>query len=217
MAEAIRRLAAAAAFLALGTLAPAAAQDARSMEAALAARRAAAGYLRTHSPDLALTELEALERLVDGDARRRLVRAAIAAAEGGDFDRAGDALARLGDDLADERRRRGVRLLADCVREFASAFARLDVHRTTSPDLAVATVAAAVAREAQTSRAALLRCDAEAPAAVEADPEFRRLVDGGAASFAAAERAATARDPALLHRYLIELRSIEQLVLFRFG
>ena len=48
-------------------------------------------------------------------------------------------------------------------------------------------------------------------------PEFRRLVDGAKASLALIPKAIATRDSDLLHRVLIELRSFDNLLAFRFG
>jgi len=61
------------------------------------------------------------------------------------------------------------------------------------------------------------RCDAEAGEAVRSDPEFRRSADGMTASLGKVPAARDARDPALPHRLLIELRAFERLLVFRYG
>jgi hypothetical protein len=48
-------------------------------------------------------------------------------------------------------------------------------------------------------------------------PEFRRLVDGAQASLAQVPKAVETRDSNLLHRLLIELRSLDNLLAFRYG
>ena len=48
-------------------------------------------------------------------------------------------------------------------------------------------------------------------------PEFRRLIDGALASLAQVPRAVDTRDRDLLHRLLIELRSFDHLLAFRYG
>jgi hypothetical protein len=63
----------------------------------------------------------------------------------------------------------------------------------------------------------LERCDGMAGDAVRNEPEFRRLVDGAKASLALIPQAVATRDGDLLHRVLIELRSFDNLLAFRFG
>ena len=48
-------------------------------------------------------------------------------------------------------------------------------------------------------------------------PEFRRLIDGTKASLELISKAIATRDADLLHRVLIELRSFDNLLNFRFG
>ena len=48
-------------------------------------------------------------------------------------------------------------------------------------------------------------------------PEFRRLIDGTKASLELISKAIATRDADLLHRVLIELRSFDNLLDFRFG
>ena len=61
------------------------------------------------------------------------------------------------------------------------------------------------------------RCDGMAGDAVRQAPEFRRLVDGAKAGLALIPKAIATRDSDLLHRVLIELRSFDNLLAFRFG
>jgi hypothetical protein len=56
-----------------------------------------------------------------------------------------------------------------------------------------------------------------ADASVRKTPEFRRLVDGARAGLALIPKAIATRDTNLLHRILIELRSFDNLLAFRFG
>ena len=52
---------------------------------------------------------------------------------------------------------------------------------------------------------------------VRKDPEFRRLIDGAKASMKFIPQAIAEHDTDLLHRVLIELRSFDNLLAFRFG
>ena len=52
---------------------------------------------------------------------------------------------------------------------------------------------------------------------VRTAPEFRRLVDGAKASLSLIPKAIATRDADLLHRVLIELRSFDNLLAFRYG
>ncbi|MEH3116279.1 MAG: hypothetical protein PGN25_01270 [Methylorubrum populi] len=93
----------------------------------------------------------------------------------------------------------------------------MDRYCPGSPGLDDAAERAEIESAASRVAAAVNRCDAEAGEAVRSDPEFRRLADGMAASLAKVASAVAARDPALLHRLLIELRAFERLLAFRYG
>jgi hypothetical protein len=186
-------------------------------EQVLAERRIAAGYIRTGNADLAALALERLAKALRDSPQAPLAADALAAIDAADLPRAAELIEQLGDRLAEARRQAGVRVLADCVREASRAYQPLDVHRLQRPDLAIAASRTAIADAARASEAAFAGCDGEAPAAVKADPDFRRLIDGARASLAKVPAAAETGDDDLLHRLLIELRAFEQLLLFRFG
>lgn len=187
-----------------------------AMEAALASRRVAAGYLRTENADLALIELERLAQELKGSDHETVALRAVGAIEARDLSEAAREMAALGESLAKERGRRGYRLLADCIGEASAAYSRLDRHRLEPPDLSDSAAVAAIAAAAVDTDAALARCDAEV-GPIGSAPEFRRLIDGARESLRQTPEAARRGDRALLHRYLIELRSFEQLLLFRYG
>lgn len=188
-----------------------------AMEAALASRRVAAGYLRTENVDLALIELERLAEQLKGSDEEATALRAVKAAAAGDLMAAAQALAALGERLAAERRRLGYRLLADCIGAVSAAYAGLDRHRTAAPDLSAPAVVEAIVADAAQTEALLAQCDGEAPGPIRSAEEFRRLVDGARASLKQVPHAARSGDRSLLHRYLIELRSFEQLLQFRYG
>ena len=56
-----------------------------------------------------------------------------------------------------------------------------------------------------------------APRSIRRHAEFRRLIDGALASLAQIPKAIEARDADLLHRLIIELRSFDNLLAFRYG
>lgn len=186
-------------------------------ETALVARRYAAGYLRTANAALAGLAVEQLARALQGSPHAALAEEALTAIDAGDLPRAAQLIEQLGDRLAENRRAAGVRLFADCVREASRAYQALDAHRTKPPDLAAAATRDAVVTAAHETDAAFAQCDAEAPASTKVDPDFRRLLDGARVSLAKIPDAIKAADGDLLHRLLIELRSFEQLLLFRYG
>lgn len=115
------------------------------------------------------------------------------------------------------RRAEGLRLFSDCVADLSGRYDALDRYRQAGPDLADAQVRAEVGSATANVAAAMGLCDGQAGDAVRSDPEFRRLADGMSASLAKIPTALEARDPALLHRLLIELRAFERLLAFRYG
>ena len=76
---------------------------------------------------------------------------------------------------------------------------------------------ASVANNASLYGSILDRCDGVASETVQKSPEFRRLVDGANASLLLIPKAIATQDTDLLHRVLIELRSFDNLLAFRFG
>jgi hypothetical protein len=207
--------------LALWLAAPAAAWSADlsrdAMERALAVRRVTAAYLRTENADLALLQLERLQKALSGSTYEALVARAAQAAERGELATAAQEIAVLGQALAKERARNGLRLFTDCILEFSAAQARLDRFRSGPPNLRDALIIAEIAAAAKAGRAALARCDAEAPPDIGQSPEFRRLADGALASLESVIEAASRQEIDKFLRILSELRSFEQLLLFRYG
>lgn len=185
-------------------------------EGVQAHRRNAAAYLRTGNADLALNEIEALEARLEGEAKA-LASAARKAAEAGDLAAATESVARLRSLFAGSRKSRGLRTLADCIAEAEAALAAIDGASQARPSLATDRAIDGIRTRAAEARAALARCDGEAPREIAKEPEFRRLVDGATASLGLIPAALDKRDPELLHRLMIELKSFERLLVQRFG
>ncbi len=220
---------------------PAPASDASTelrafLEQFQAHRRIAIGYLRTDNPDLGAVEIERLRDRWAADLGRlppkvladRSLASAIAeteravldslnAVDGGNVDRARALLESAEAPLKAWRQANGVRLFSDCIAEAGAAYEQLDVHRVRPPDLMDLAMSGAITAAAVATEAALLRCDGEAPDDIRAEPEFRRLVDGMSASLRQVSEAVQRRDGAYLHRLLIEQRSFERLLSFRYG
>lgn len=197
-------------------------------------RRVAIGYLRTENLDLGAVALERLEQNWRADLLRldttheaalgaaiaesgRLIVQSLAAADRGDARQAQALIERAAAPLRAYRKTRGYRIFADCIAEAGAAYERLDVFRLQPPDLAQADIAGRIVASSGEAAAALQRCDGEAAPAVRADTEFRRLVDGMLGSLRQVPQAVAARDNGYLHRLLIEQRSFERLLAFRFG
>ena len=100
-------------------------------------------------------------------------------------------------------------MLADCVLDANVAMDALFAHDE-NPDWE------SVAAGSESYRATLQRCDGMA-GGIRDQAEFRRLIDGALASLAQVPKAVDTRDGDLLHRLLIELRSFDHLLAFRYG
>jgi len=211
-----------------------------AVEAVSAHNRVAIGYLRTGNADLASLEIDRLrdswsrfsERfsgkrptIFDGNElygklftvmNARLVGADIML-KTGRLDSARDALNSIRGDLYDLRKASGVVVLADCVRDANATMDALMVYNDRTLDWDNSEIRSGLVRNSTGYGVLLDRCDAIASATVREAPEFRRLVDGAKASLMLIPKAIETRDADLLHRVLIELRSFDNLLAFRYG
>ena len=211
-----------------------------AVEAVSAHNRVAIGYLRTGNADLASLEIDRLrdswsrfsERfsgkrptVFDGNElygklftvmNARLVGADMML-KTGRLDPARDALNSVRGDLYDLRKASGVVVLADCVRDANATMDALMVYNDRTLDWDNSEIRSGLVRNSTGYGALLDRCDAIASATVREAPEFRRLVDGAKASLLLIPKAIETRDADLLHRVLIELRSFDNLLAFRYG
>jgi hypothetical protein len=211
--------------------------DLRSLiERYQAHRRVAVGYLRTQNSDLGTVEIERLRETLVSDRKRlspsTLTDIALAAAvvrtealvadslRAADEGNIGRSLAFLEDarkPIDAWRQANGIRLFSDCIAEISTAYKPFDGHRSDAPDLADAAIGKRLIAAVTELVAVLDRCEREAAEDMQKEPEFRRLFDGMRASLRQMPGAVSARNGALLHRLLIEQRSFEQLLSFRFG
>ena len=211
-----------------------------AVEAVSAHNRVAIGYLRTGNADLASLEIDRLrdswsrfsERFsgkrptaFDGNElygklftvmNARLVGADIML-KTGRLDSARDALNSVRGDLYDLRKASGVVVLADCVRDANATMDALMIYNDRALDWDNSEIRSGLVQKANGYGALLDRCDEIAGATVREAPEFRRLVDGAKASLLFIPKAIATRDADLLHRVLIELRSFDNLLAFRYG
>jgi hypothetical protein len=209
-----------------------------AMEDVAAHNRVALGYLRTENVDLATAEIERMKDAWGAFAERfggnrpapfrdnklyvtmlvdvptRIVTAMIMV-NFGRPDIARTSLQAIREEIAAMRRESGVEVLADCVLDANAAMDAL--YRDHAPDWDQPATPADIAAKAEAYGAAVKRCDAMAPASLRTDAEFRRLVDGVAASLAFVPKAVAAHDGDLLHRVIVELRSFDNLLAFRYG
>ena len=211
-----------------------------AVEDAAAHNRVAIGYLRTGNTDLASIELDrlretwgrAIERfsgkrpdVFDGNAlygttlvnvSARLVGADIML-KSGRPEAAAQSLNAMRGDLYELRKSSGIVVLADCVRDANTVADAIMVYNDSALDWSKTQTRFGIANKASIYGYVLDRCDGIASATIHNSPEFRRLVDGARAGLALIPKAIATRDTDLLHRILIELRSFDNLLAFRFG
>ena len=211
-----------------------------AIESASAHNRVAIGYLRTGNQDLASLEIDRLRdawiRLTERFSGNRPdvfasnplygklftgVSARLVGADlmlkTGRLDAARNSLEAIRGDLYELRKASGVVVLADCVRDANTAMDVLMVYNDRALDWSKSDTRTAIANTASLYESILDRCDGTASGAVHNSPEFRRLVDGAKASLSLIPKAIATQDTDLLHRVLIELRSFDNLLAFRFG
>jgi hypothetical protein len=211
-----------------------------AMESASSFNRVAIGYLRTGNADLASIEIDQLRiawgKLTARFAGRRPdafdgdqlyaplftgVSARLVAADlmlkSGRLDATRQSLDAIRGDFYDLRKAAGIAVLADCVRDANAAMDALMPYNDRALDWTKSDTRYGIASKASVYGYVLDRCDGMASEAVRKAPEFRRLVDGAKAGLALIPKAIATRDGDLLHRVLIELRSFDNLLAFRFG
>jgi hypothetical protein len=211
-----------------------------AVEKAESHNRVAIGYLRTGNLDLALLEIDRLREAwgafeqrfagkrpdaFDGIAlygtmftgvNARLVAVDLMI-KMGKPDAVRQSLEAIRDDLYDLRKAAGIAVLADCVRDANAAMDALMVYDDRALDWTKSETRFGIANKASIYGSVIERCDGMAAEPVRQAPEFRRLVDGAKAGLALIPQAIATRDSDLLHRVLIELRSFDNLLAFRFG
>ena len=202
--------------------------------------RVAIGYLRTENVDLASLEIDRMRNAWITFAERfagsrpdafegnphypnlftgvnaRLVGVDLML-KTGRLDAARTGLNAIRKDFYELRKASGVIVLADCVRDANAAMDALMIYNDRAIDWSKPGTESGVASKASAYGTVLERCDGIANESIRHSPEFRRLVDGAKASLALIPKAIAARDGDLLHRVLIELRSFDNLLDFRFG
>ncbi len=208
-----------------------------AVEAAEAHNRVAIGYLRTGNSDLASLEIDRLRAawakvaavkrpaVFDGNAlyvmtltevSGRLVAADLML-NSGRPEQARQALTAISADLYTLRKSAGIVVLADCIRDSNTAMDALMVYNDRELDWSKPETAAGVSEKSAAYEKILDRCNATASEALRKEGEFRRLIDGAKEGLALVPQAVKTHDTALLHRVLIQLRSFDNLLAFRFG
>jgi hypothetical protein len=202
----------------------------RAVEAAMTHHRAAAAYLHEGNIELVTREIDVLREgwakvatlprpLAFRDQERytstilqvatQLVGISLVL-NLGRVDVAGESLDKIRRAVSDLRRENGVTVLADCVFDANIAMDALSATER-EPDWESA------AAGAESLGATLRRCDAMAPRAIHDHAEFRRLAEGALASLAQFPKASEARDAALLHRLMNELRLFDNRLASSYG
>ena len=211
-----------------------------AVETVSAHNRVAIGYLRTGNADLASLEIDRLRQAWGGLTARfagkrpdafdgnslygalwtagsaRLVAAELMLKTGRP-EAAAQSLNGLRGDLYYVRQGSGIVVLADCVRDANAIMDALMAYDDRKLDWTKSETRFGIANRASIYGHELERCETLAGEALRAAPEFRRLVDGAKAGLALIPTAIATRDGDLLHRVLIELRSFDNLLAFRFG
>ena len=211
-----------------------------AVERAAAHNRVAIGYLRTGNTDLATLEIDRLRvawdallhrfagkrpDVFDGnsyyviamtDISTRLVTADLMR-NSGHMEVVRQSLLAIRNDFYNLRKSAGITVLADCVYDANTVMDAFMGYNDRNLDWSRSETRRDIADKASVYRGILDRCDGLAGERIRAEPEFRRLVDGAKASLTLIPKAIEARDADLLHRVLIELRSFDNLLAFRFG
>jgi hypothetical protein len=207
-----------------------------AVEKAASHQRVAIAYLRTGNVDLAALEIERLRAAWSGvtaikrpaalnrdpqlytttmlDVATKLVGATLVL-DMGRPDVARDSLQAIRAQISALRKTNGIVVLADCIGDANAAMDRL--MRFDESAINWSKSATAVANAAKAYGGDIERCDGMAGADIRSAPEFRRLIDGARNSLAQIPNAIAERDGNLLHRLLIELRSFDNLLAFRYG
>ncbi|MGH7880224.1 MAG: hypothetical protein ACREQD_12120 [Candidatus Binataceae bacterium] len=211
-----------------------------AVEAAQAHNRVAIGYLGTGNMDLASIEIDRLreawralgqhfsgkrpEMFEDNpyyvvamtDIGTRLITADLML-HSGHPDVARQSLLAVRNDLYKLRKSAGIVVLADCIYDANRAMDGLIGYNKHDLDWTKPETRFDIANKASVYGYVLDRCDEMAGETLRKVAEFRRLVDGAKAGLALIPKAIATRDSDLLHRILIELRSFDNLLAFRYG
>ncbi|MEC9368451.1 MAG: hypothetical protein VX871_07140 [Pseudomonadota bacterium] len=217
----------------LAALTPACANEAylEGFEAANPHLRVAVSYLRTGNSDLAAIEIESFQAKW-APLRQKLQPGPLATMVEGVGASAAKALEQVDAGKPDEARKllldarqrihdthaaAGLKPFADCIWSAIKVGYPLWGYREPPPNLGDAVTAKKIVDVNNAYLAALRGCRKRAPKDVAADPEYTRLMDNADTSLSAIPATVKAKDGGQLYRYLIELRSIDRLLYFRFG
>jgi len=208
-----------------------------AIESVSAHNRVAIEYLRNGNTDLASLELDRLREawtkvgarkrpavfagdplytVVMTDVATRLVTADLMTNLGRP-ENARQSLLGIRKDIYDLRKSANIVVLADCIRDANEVMDKLMAYDGRPQELRAAEFKIAVESLARSYSNTLSRCETTADERIRNDPEFRRLIDGAQASLDRIRDVFSQNDPDLLHRLLVELRSFDNLLAFRYG
>jgi hypothetical protein len=211
-----------------------------AVEDVSAHNRVAIGYLRTENVDFAALEIDRMRNawvtfterfagnrpdVFEGNPHYSNLFTAVNARlvgvdlmlKTGRLDAARNGLNAIRKDLYELRKASGVVVLADCMRDANAAMDALMIYNDRALDWSKPGTNGDIASKASAYGTVLSRCDSTASESVRQMLEFRRLIDGAKVSLGLIPKAISTRDADLLHRVLIELRSFDNLLDFRFG
>jgi hypothetical protein len=132
------------------------------------------------------------------------------------LDPARTTLAAIRVELSQMRRASGLFVLADCILAATTALEPLAAYKDKA-DWSKSETRFDVAAKATIYMHELERCDAMAPPALRADPQFRRPIDGAFAGLALVPTAIKTRDSELLGHIVAELRAFDTQLVSRYG
>ncbi len=210
------------------------------IDSAFAHYRESVSYLRTGNVDLGAIELdEMIKKWADlqkkyadstpeifiGNPHYATIMAttgtaiseALALIDAGDPKAARQRLLPLRADVSRMRAASGIFTLADCILHASTAMDNLFAYKGKPPQPEDWEKRADVIGKAAIYGDTLKRCDGMASGEIRENPEFRRLFDGSMASAARIPEAIGNNDGGLLFRLLIEMRSFDRLMFYRFG
>ncbi|MGE3626757.1 MAG: hypothetical protein AB7G34_10340 [Hyphomicrobiales bacterium] len=200
-------------------------------EAANPHLRMAISYLRTGNSDLAAIEIETFQakwtplddRLPAGRLKSTVKTVAAAAksaldsVDSGKLDEARKTLLDARQKLYEANKTENLSPFADCIWGAIKTGYPLWSYRDPAPDLKDPAIAKKIISINNAYLDALRGCRKIAPKDVAEDSEYTRLMDNADNSLSAIPGSINAGDGGQLYRYLIELRSIDRLLYFRFG
>ncbi len=191
--------------------------------------RTAATYLRTGNMDFAALALEEIisfktpgelkpgkETIVSMTTVE--VKAALKLIDENQPTKARSGLLKLREALFQQHKKQDIEVFDDCIWGLVKRGPALWYFRKNKPDLNDRQQSQKVAEAAKNYLDQLNKCDAGAPSELKVDKDYRRLITGARESLERLPLEAVAKkDGGLLFRFIIELRSFDRLLYFRYG